>query len=305
METRAHHVLIGLFTIAGAAAILLFVLWLSKTGIDRDYRLYDIVFNERVSGLSAGSPVQYSGIRVGEVESLRLDSDNPGQVWARVRVASSAPVKTDTTARLTLINITGAYGIELSAGSPDSPRLAEETEGIPVIEAEPSPMALLRLNSEELLVGLTSLMDSANRVLSQDNTRHLARVMTNLDTITTELVGQQDAVREGIRSLTEAGDNLNTLLVRLDDQAERHGEPLLTDAAAAMDNLERLSQRLNDLLTENRQAFDTGMQGIAELGPVVSELRRTLETVGRIAGRMEDDPGGFLLGRDQIREFNP
>ena len=35
METRAHHILIGLFTLLGIGAALLFVLWLGKTGGDR------------------------------------------------------------------------------------------------------------------------------------------------------------------------------------------------------------------------------------------------------------------------------
>lgn len=71
METRAHHVVIGLFTLIVVSAALLFCLWLTNSGSDRQFRLYDIVFNEPVSGLSQGSTVQYSGIRVGEVTQLR------------------------------------------------------------------------------------------------------------------------------------------------------------------------------------------------------------------------------------------
>lgn len=72
METRAHHVLIGLFTLIIFTAVLLFSLWLTKSGTDRQFKQYDIVFNEAVSGLSQGSTVNYSGIRVGEVTMLRL-----------------------------------------------------------------------------------------------------------------------------------------------------------------------------------------------------------------------------------------
>ena len=91
METRAHHVVIGLFTLIVVSAALLFCLWLTNSGSDRQFRLYDIVFNEPVSGLSQGSTVQYSGIRVGEVTQLRLDRDNPNKVWARIRVSASTP----------------------------------------------------------------------------------------------------------------------------------------------------------------------------------------------------------------------
>jgi phospholipid/cholesterol/gamma-HCH transport system substrate-binding protein len=78
METRAHHVLIGLFTVLVVVGALLFGLWLAKSSVDKEFKDYEIVFNEAVSGLSKGSAVQYSGIKVGDVVSLRLDpKDRP------------------------------------------------------------------------------------------------------------------------------------------------------------------------------------------------------------------------------------
>lgn len=55
-----------------------------------------MVFNEAVSGLSKGSSVQYSGIKVGDVVSLRLDPQDPRRVLARIRLAGDTPVKEDT-----------------------------------------------------------------------------------------------------------------------------------------------------------------------------------------------------------------
>src|SRR5690606_29239470 len=121
-----------------------------------------------VSGLSVGSPVQYSGIRVGEVEQLLLDPVDPRLVRARIRVSASAPVKVDTVARQTLLNVTGASAIELGEGLPESPRLTSDT-GIPVIEATPSSLAQLRLTSEELLLNASTLLERANALLSDDN----------------------------------------------------------------------------------------------------------------------------------------
>ena len=123
METRAHHVLIGLFTLLGSLAAVGFAIWLGNTSSSRDYNHYTVVFNEAVSGLSRGSTVQYSGIRVGDIVELRLDPQDPRRVLAHIRVESHIPLREDTRARLSFTGITGTSVIELSHGTPDSPIL--------------------------------------------------------------------------------------------------------------------------------------------------------------------------------------
>ena len=71
METRAHHVLIGLFSVLVVVGGMLFGLWLAKASMDSTFKDYEVVFNEAVSGLSKGSSVQYNGIKVGDVVSLQ------------------------------------------------------------------------------------------------------------------------------------------------------------------------------------------------------------------------------------------
>ncbi|OYD24552.1 MlaD family protein [Oceanimonas baumannii] len=305
METRAHHVLVGLFTLLTAAGALLFTLWLGKVGDDSEVRRLDIVFTEPVSGLSVGSAVQYSGIRVGEVENLTLNPDDPRQVRARVRIAADAPVKTDTRARLALANITGAANIALSHGSPDSPLLAQNKDDIPVIQAEPSPFTRLRVNSEELMVGLNNLLDSANHLLTPENAAHVSHILANLDTVTSGLAQQQGALNEGVSSLSEAAVRLDTMIARLDRQFARHSEPLLADTAATAASLQRLSARLEQLLARQQPALEAGVQGLAGLEPTLRELRHTLRSLGDVTRQLQQDPAGTLLEREQMEVFQP
>ena len=80
METRAHHVLIGLFSVLVIVGAMLFGLWLAKASMDSTFKDYEVVFNEAVIGLSKGSSVQYNGIKVGDVIELRLDDKDPRRV---------------------------------------------------------------------------------------------------------------------------------------------------------------------------------------------------------------------------------
>ena len=304
METRAHHILIGLFTLLAGASLLVFVLWMSRSGSEGEVKRYDILFREPVSGLSVGSIVQYSGIRVGDVERLTLDPQDPRQVFARIRVAASTPVKTDTRARLALLNITGASSIDLGQGTPESSFLGGG-DSIPVIEAEPSPLTQLRVSSEELLVNVTSLVENANRLLSDENADYVTRVLDNLATVTSALAEEQDVLRAGLANLVTAGNDISRLISVVEDQLLTHSEPILRHTSNTLANTERLTLQIEELVDENRGALNQGMQGIAEIDPAMRELRIALNSLNTLINRLNDDPAGFLVGGDNIREFQP
>ncbi|HLT63007.1 MAG TPA: MlaD family protein [Pseudohongiella sp.] len=305
METRAHHILIGLFTVLACGALLVFILWMSRSGTDGAIKRYDVLFREAVSGLSVGSVVQYSGIRVGEVERLRLDPQDPRQVWARIRVSASTPVKTDTSARLALLNITGAAGIELGQGTPASPFLESNGDIIPVIEAEPSPLTQLRLSSEQLLVNVTTLVENANRLLSEENSNYVTSVLANLDSVTSALAEEQQILHEGLQALITAGNDMSRLITAIEETTLQHSGPLLSRATETLENIQRVSQQLDGILQENRSALNEGMQGVADFNPAMRELRSALNSLNTLILRINDDPTGFVLGGDSIREYQP
>ncbi|MEZ5490948.1 MAG: MlaD family protein [Gammaproteobacteria bacterium] len=304
METRAHYILVGLFTILASAAALLFSLWMSGARSDTDVYTYDVLFREAVSGLAVGSPVQYSGIRVGEVQQLTLDPLDPRIVRARIQVSAAAPVKVDTVARRTLLNITGASAIDLSEGLPESPRLTA-SEGIPVIEATPSSLSQLRLTSEELLVSASTLLDRANQLFSDENATRVSRVLDNVEVVTASLAAEQQALRDGLEGFAQSSNALNSLLARADQQLRRFDEPVLEGVLAAVTDLQNTSQQLNNLLAESSPAVSSGLQGFAELGPAMRDLRSILSNIDNMTRRLADDPANFVLGNDNVREFRP
>lgn len=312
MEPRAHHILIGTATLVAIAAALLFALWLNGSGQQRDSKQYDIVFNEAVTGLSVGNAVNYSGIRVGEVASLSLDPVDPRKVWARIRVASDIPITDTTRARLTLANITGAAIIQLTSGPPGGTPLKGRGGKTPVIVAEPSPFSQLRTNSEELLANISLLVENASKVLSDENTSRLSRILDNIDTATGAVADQKDAISQGIAELAEAShtlrNSLNTtaaLVDRFNASYEAHGDNLFSKAGQSLDAIQQLSGKLEQLVDDNRGAIGQGAQGLAELGPAIAELRQTLDALNGIARQLEEDPTGYLLGGEKIREYTP
>lgn len=304
METRAHYILVGLFTLIAGAAALLFALWLTNSRVDQDVDYYEVIFREPVSGLSVGSAVQYSGIRVGEVEQLSLDPQDPRIVRAQIRVSADVPVKVDTQARLTLLNITGASAIELSEGLPESDRLTVSS-GMPIIEATPSSLAQLRVTSEELLVNASTLLERANSLLSEENGHRVANMLENVETFTAALAGQQDTLTEGLEGFAQTTHAANEVLNRVNLLLLRYEEPVLNEVTSAIAELRIFTEQLNTLLEENSGSVNTGLQGFAELAPAMRDLREILITIDTMTQRIADDPANFVLGNDNIREYQP
>ena len=305
MEPRAHHVLIGLFTVLTVGAALLFALWLNKAGADRAFTDYEVIFNEAVSGLSQGSAVQYSGIKVGDVISLGLDPDDPRTVRARIRIVGHTPIKQDTSARLSITGITGLAVIQLYSGSPESPPL-EGKDGQPgIIIADRSPLSRLMANGEDLVVNITRLLNRANRMLSRENAERVSRTLENLEQATAGLAEQRGELSEALQqagaATREAAELMRTANRLLDGQ----GSQALDNAERLMASLERSSRSIEQLLESNRSALDSGMQGLGELGPAIGELRDTLGALRSFSRRLEQDPTGYLLRNDSIKEFQP
>lgn len=312
METRAHHVLIGLFTVIVVAAALLFALWLASSSSARQFTQVQIVFEEAVTGLSQGSAVEMNGIRVGEVTQLRLDPTDPRKVLARVRLGADTPMHQDTRAVLALTGVTGLSIIQLSGGSPGSPPLVGRNGNLPVIVADPSPLARLRAGGGDLLVSINEVVDRATELLSPKNIEHITNTLDHLDKVTGAFASQDDDIRQLVQQLAQASKQANATLAQT-DQLVRNANGLVDNQARAtldsaqktMASLQRSSATIDQLLNDNRAAINGGLQGLSELGPAIRELRDAAGTMRGISSRLDDNPARFLLGRDRSKEFVP
>ncbi|EJM10894.1 ABC-type transport system involved in resistance to organic solvents, periplasmic component [Pseudomonas sp. GM18] len=312
METRAHHVLIGLFTVIVVAGALLFGLWLAKSSVDTEFKDYEIVFNEAVSGLSKGSAVQYSGIKVGDVVTLRLDPNDPRRVLARIRLGGDTPIKEDTQAKLALTGITGTSIIQLSGGTPQSPTLKGKDGNLPTIVAAPSPIARLMSDSNDLMTGVNVLMQNANQMFSSENVDRISKTLEHLEQTTGIIADQRSDIGQAMQQLASIGKQASAtleqtaaLMRNANGLLNAQGKQMFGSAEQAMKSLEQSSATINTLLTTNQDSLNNGMQGLNGLAPAVRELRDTLSSLRTISQRLEANPSGYLLGSDKNKEFTP
>ncbi|HCA03925.1 MlaD family protein [Vreelandella alkaliphila] len=313
METRAHHVLIGLFTLGTAAAALLFALWMSYAAGERNYQPYRILFERSVSGLSIGSKVQYNGIEVGDVTELTLNPDDPRQVIASVRVYEDTPVKTDTRAKLAFASITGSMSVQLYGGTPESPRLVNQTDSMaPFINADPSPIATLFDEGETMIQNINSILINVNELFNDGNREQAGTILTSIAQITEMIASQQTALDQNMALFGEVSRQATTTLESIDTLSQeatqllrQDGQQMMQSAESASRDVASAAQRIEQLVNDNAGAVDSTLQGAQDIAPALSALRSTLTNLERITRQLEESPTDFFLGRDQVKEFRP
>src|SRR3546814_4699144 len=79
MERHANYALVGIVSTVFLIASIVFVVWLGGSQFRRGHDLYRIMFVGPVRGLSKGGEVQFNGIKVGQIQNIRLDEDDPNR----------------------------------------------------------------------------------------------------------------------------------------------------------------------------------------------------------------------------------
>ena len=80
--------------------------------------------NTSVQGLIIGSLVKYRGVEVGRVVRIRVNPTDLDSILVDVKIRTDVVVKTDMTASMVYVGLTGQKYIEISGGTLAAPNLA-------------------------------------------------------------------------------------------------------------------------------------------------------------------------------------
>jgi phospholipid/cholesterol/gamma-HCH transport system substrate-binding protein len=266
METKANYVLIGAATVIGAALIMLFAMWIAGGDFRRGYNEYDVVFDDPVRGLTEGGEVRFNGIKIGEVEALRIDPDNTNRVIARIRVSSDVPVKTDTEAQLEPIGLTGVTLIQLTAGSPSAELLRPQNFGPPPrIQGRGSQIDVIVARGEEVALRASEAMAAVRDLLTDENIERVTRIIQNLETVSAQLADTNSVVSQSGAAARE----------------------IATLARQMQGDLAELDSAVGEL---NSAAAVASGETLPELTLAAEEIRRAASAVSRVASNLEENP---------------
>ena len=110
-----------------------------------------------------------------------------------------------------------------------------------------------------------------------------------------------------------ASEDLRKTLAATNGAIEKVDRDVIARLPGTMDKLDRAIASFesagtgaNALIAENRAPLRSFTRdGLQQIAPTLAELRGLMRDIKQITDRLDGNPAGYLLGREQPKEFTP
>jgi phospholipid/cholesterol/gamma-HCH transport system substrate-binding protein len=269
MAGKRDQVFVGLFVIV-AAAVLIGMIFAISGVFGRTAKTYHAYF-PFAGGLEQGATVRYAGgPKVGRVEKLAIDPQNPARIDVVFSVQTDLPVKTDSRAKIMSMSPLGDNHLEILPGAAQT-ALAPPGSLLPSdtyvdFNALTAQINDLAPQAKQLVQSLNDRATELKVTIDRVNDLLNAQNRANLSATLADTRGLIEENRPQIKSTIQ---HLNTVSQKL--------EPLLEDLRNTSDEANKALTHIDELLGENR----------ADVRQAVIELRKSLTTLTDITGRVD------------------
>jgi phospholipid/cholesterol/gamma-HCH transport system substrate-binding protein len=294
MESRAHALAAGIFTLVLGLACALAVFWLS--GQREATNEYVLVTQGSVSGLNTQAQVRFRGIRAGKVQDIELDPKDPRNILITISVSADLPVTKGTTAKLNYQGVTGLASVLLEDKGDNPEPLVGTGDAPPRIALQPNFMDSLGENASALMTQMRQVADRTNALLSEQNVKRISQTLANVETASAGLSGSMKDLPQVMASLKQA---LNEENMKKLSRTLANMEKVSGDAAPLVASMQSVSRRLDALLGES--GGEITQTTLPRLNVLLQELSVNSRQMSRLLDQIEESPNMLIFGRDARR----
>ncbi|WP_065753585.1 MlaD family protein [Bradyrhizobium paxllaeri] len=257
MRVRASNLMIGTLTLALIGGSLGAWLGYQKLAGAKQKVPFRVVFEGSASGLRNGGSVNFAGIRVGEVVSLKLD--HPRRVVALAMIDGNTPVKSDTQVGLEFQGLTGIAAISFTGGSDEAAPPPKGADGIPELTADREGT----LNTQEKI---RVALRNVDRVIA-DNEVSIKDTLRNFETFTASLSGDGAKITSIIATAESGVNAVDGALTKTKDflgglASDKYGGELLPTVISMRELIESFDKKSMTLITDTRKMLGEVSQSI-------------------------------------------
>ena len=299
MERDANYVAVGAFVLLLAAMAVGFVLWYSETGDRRSYQRYEIYFDGSVFGLSEGGSVRYLGVAVGRVVRIGLDPRDSSRVRVIADISEDTPITGNTVARLALQGVTGLLFIDLRPADPGKRRNPPVPQiRYPVIPSERSDFDVFVSSLPDTVAKASEVLNRLNAMLSDGNLQAIDATLHDVSAAAAGLPGTVADTRKLLAQLEATAAEMRGAASDVRGVTADAAPELRQSALRLREASERIAQlsgRLDALVAANQASLSRfAGPGLDDFQALVTDLRRTSESLQRLGRRLEEDPSRLL-----------
>ncbi|WP_295442403.1 MlaD family protein [Sphingorhabdus sp. EL138] len=320
METKSNYVMVGAITLLLLALLAAFTVWLSRTS-DGDKKEYDIFFQQSVNGLAKGSGVSFSGVPVGQIESIELWEPDPEFVRVRISIKDTVPIFLGTTATINGVGFTGVSEIQLDgavkdAPALDCPKVNPQTAcptGVPVIPTKPGALGELLNNAPLLLERLSTLTERLTSILSDKNQQSVEQILDNVESISGTLAAHGPdlgaAIQESRIALQKAGfaaDEITKMAGATNKLLDSEGRPMLDELRKTLRSANGSLAALETTLNNASPAIETlNTQTLPEVTQLARDLRDLSGSLKSVTEKVDQGGISSVVGAPALPDYKP
>ena len=296
MNPKSEQALVGLFVVVATAVLVGTVFGISGA-FGRSTHTYH-AFVPFAGGIESGSGVRYSGgPKIGRVDHVRIDPQNPARIEISFKVQSELPVKTDSRVKIMSLSPLGDNHLEILPGSskaalaPDGSQLA--ADNYVDFNALTAQLNDLAPHAQQLIVSLNDratelrvTLDRVNDLLNAQNRANLSATIANA----------RGMIEENRPALHSTLLHINSVSAKL--------EPLLQDfqktSAEANKALDHIDSMIGENRADIRQAVLELRHTLTNMTDLTAHLNQTLDTNSENIDELLDN---FRHVSENLKEF--
>lgn len=262
MRFRSRNLMIGTIALAIVGAAFGGTIAYQRFSRVKQLVPFHVVFEGSASGLRRGASVNFAGVRVGEVRSLKLD--HPRRVVALALIDPNTPLRADTQVGLEFQGLTGIAAISFTGGTVDGKPPPADAEGIPTLTADSEGTLSTQ---EKIRVALRNV----DRVIVENETA-VKDMLLSLESFTAGLAGSSDRITSVMTSAEAAVVSVDNGFGKTYDflkslGSDKYGGELLPTIMSFRELVESFNKKSAVLISDTRKMLGEFSASINKSNP--------------------------------------
>lgn len=287
MENRSHIIAAVIFIVVLGGGAVGFYFWL--TAGKQASRPVMIATQKSVGGVSRGTEVMFKGLRVGLVESVRFDPDNPHIVQITFKIKDFIPLNASSYGELASQGLMGASNLNLYTPDPDAKPLEPQGDGYVHIPLHQGLLGKLKEQGQNDLAKISTILDQIQKLTGDQNLQSVSQILHNVDRATQRLVRMEDALKPVLAKLPRLTAQIDSTAASA-RQLLKQAAPTVKAARKAMqavggasESSEQVMRRVNDHL-------------LPQINALTRQLRETTRQIQTLSTELSVKPQSLLTG---------